>query len=51
MYDAILGLARCVISAANDAAFRHDEKRLDALGDVLEAHGDDEDMRTKRAAA
>ena len=46
VYDAILGLANLVTLDENAAAFRHDEKRLDALGDVLEAHGDDEDIAT-----
>ena len=46
VYDAILGLANLVTLDENAAAFRHDEKRLDALGDVLEAHGGDEDIAT-----
>ena len=37
VYDAILGLANLVTLDENAAAFRHDAKRLDALGDVLEA--------------
>ena len=44
--DAILGLANLVPLDENAAAFRHDAKRLDALGDVLERHGDDEDIAT-----
>ena len=36
VYDAILGLANLVTLDENAAAFRHDAKRLDALGDVLE---------------
>ena len=46
VYDAILGLANLVTLDENAAAFRHDAKRLDALGDVLEMHSDDQEIAT-----